>query len=141
MAGSIDVPRYLCVALRRGAPIEGIELPASDSLRDQVSYAVGALENARRRGRTRTTISLSLRPRMPVPASGSPRLNRMSLYSGRSIECARRRSQAVRNEQVVHPQCFNLTQAQVAETRSFGRQFDGGDHAEFTMAPAISFCS
>jgi ABC-type molybdate transport system substrate-binding protein len=34
-------------ALRQGAQIEGVELPASDSLRDQVSYAVGALENAR----------------------------------------------------------------------------------------------
>jgi ABC-type molybdate transport system substrate-binding protein len=33
-------------ALRHGAPTEGVELPASDSLRDQVSYAVGALENA-----------------------------------------------------------------------------------------------
>jgi ABC-type molybdate transport system substrate-binding protein len=36
-------------ALRPGAPIEGVELPASDSLRDEVSYAVGALENARHR--------------------------------------------------------------------------------------------
>ena len=34
-------------ALRQGAQIEGVELPVSDSLRDQVSYAVGALENAR----------------------------------------------------------------------------------------------
>jgi ABC-type sulfate transport system substrate-binding protein len=36
-------------ALRHGAPVEGVELPASDSLRDAVSYAVGALENARHR--------------------------------------------------------------------------------------------
>jgi ABC-type molybdate transport system substrate-binding protein len=36
-------------ALRHGAPIEGVELPASDSLRDEVSYAVGALEKARHR--------------------------------------------------------------------------------------------
>jgi ABC-type molybdate transport system substrate-binding protein len=34
-------------ALRQGAPIEGIELPAADSLRDEVSYATGALQNAR----------------------------------------------------------------------------------------------
>ena len=34
-------------ALRHGAPIEGIELPAADSLRDEVSYATGALQNAR----------------------------------------------------------------------------------------------
>jgi ABC-type molybdate transport system substrate-binding protein len=36
-------------ALRQGAQIEGVELPVSDSLRDAVSYAVGALENARHR--------------------------------------------------------------------------------------------
>ncbi len=36
-------------ALRQGAQIEGVELPASDSLRDKVSYTVGALENARHR--------------------------------------------------------------------------------------------
>jgi ABC-type molybdate transport system substrate-binding protein len=36
-------------ALRQGAEIEGVELPASDSLRDKVSYTVGALENARHR--------------------------------------------------------------------------------------------
>jgi ABC-type molybdate transport system substrate-binding protein len=36
-------------ALRRGAQIEGVELPVSDSLRDEVSYTVGALENARHR--------------------------------------------------------------------------------------------
>ena len=36
-------------ALRHGAPIEGVELPASDSLRDQVSYAVGGLEGAAHR--------------------------------------------------------------------------------------------
>jgi hypothetical protein len=47
----------------------------------------------------------------------------------------------MRSQQAVHPQCFNLTQEQVAETRSFGPQFDGGDHAEFTIAAAISFCS
>jgi ABC-type molybdate transport system substrate-binding protein len=36
-------------ALRQGVPIEGVELPAADSLRDQVSYAAGALQNARHR--------------------------------------------------------------------------------------------
>lgn len=36
-------------ALRQGDQIEGAELPVSDSLRDQVSYAVGALENGRHR--------------------------------------------------------------------------------------------
>jgi ABC-type molybdate transport system substrate-binding protein len=36
-------------ALRQGVPIEGVELPAADSLRDQVSYATGALQNARHR--------------------------------------------------------------------------------------------
>jgi ABC-type molybdate transport system substrate-binding protein len=36
-------------AQRQGAPIEGIELPAADSLRDEVSYAIGALQNARHR--------------------------------------------------------------------------------------------
>jgi ABC-type sulfate transport system substrate-binding protein len=36
-------------ALRQGAPIEGLELPAADSLRDTVSYATGALQNARHR--------------------------------------------------------------------------------------------
>jgi ABC-type sulfate transport system substrate-binding protein len=34
-------------AQRQGAQIEGVELPASDSMRDEVSYTVGALENAR----------------------------------------------------------------------------------------------
>lgn len=36
-------------ALRQGIPVEGVELPAADSLRDQVSYATGALQNARHR--------------------------------------------------------------------------------------------
>ncbi|THD59583.1 MAG: ABC transporter substrate-binding protein [Bradyrhizobium sp.] len=34
-------------ALRHGAQIETVELPAADSLRDEVSYAVGALQNSR----------------------------------------------------------------------------------------------
>ena len=34
-------------ALRQGAAIEGVELPAADSLRDEVFYAAGALRNAR----------------------------------------------------------------------------------------------
>ena len=36
-------------ALRHGAPIEAVELPPADSLRDEVSYAVGALLNSRHR--------------------------------------------------------------------------------------------
>jgi ABC-type molybdate transport system substrate-binding protein len=36
-------------ALRHGAPIEAVELPPADSLRDEVSYAVGALQNSRHR--------------------------------------------------------------------------------------------
>jgi ABC-type molybdate transport system substrate-binding protein len=34
-------------ALRQGAAIEAVELPAADSLRDEVFYAIGPLENAR----------------------------------------------------------------------------------------------
>jgi ABC-type molybdate transport system substrate-binding protein len=34
-------------ALRHGAAVDAVELPAADSLRDEVSYAVGALENGR----------------------------------------------------------------------------------------------
>jgi ABC-type molybdate transport system substrate-binding protein len=34
-------------AQRQGAQIEGVELPVSDSMRDEVSYTAGALENAR----------------------------------------------------------------------------------------------
>jgi ABC-type molybdate transport system substrate-binding protein len=34
-------------ALRHGAQVEAVELPSVDSLRDEVSYAVGALENSR----------------------------------------------------------------------------------------------
>ena len=34
-------------ALRQGAQVEAVELPALDSLRDEVSYAIGALENSR----------------------------------------------------------------------------------------------
>ncbi len=34
-------------ALRHGAQVEAVELPAADSLRDEVSYAIGALENGR----------------------------------------------------------------------------------------------
>jgi ABC-type sulfate transport system substrate-binding protein len=52
-------------ALRQGAQIKGVELPPSDSLRDKVSYTIGAL---------RRVISRSLRPkshRMPTPGSGS----------------------------------------------------------------------
>ena len=36
-------------ALRDGAQIEGIELPAADSLRDEVSYAIAALSNSARK--------------------------------------------------------------------------------------------
>jgi ABC-type molybdate transport system substrate-binding protein len=34
-------------ALRHGAQVEAVELPAADSLRDEVSYAIGALQNGR----------------------------------------------------------------------------------------------
>ncbi len=34
-------------ALRQGAQVEAVELPSADSLRDEVSYAIGALENSR----------------------------------------------------------------------------------------------
>lgn len=34
-------------ALRHGAQIEAVELPPADSLRDEVSYAIGALQNSR----------------------------------------------------------------------------------------------
>lgn len=34
-------------ALRQGAGIEAVELPPANSLRDEVSYAIGALENSR----------------------------------------------------------------------------------------------
>jgi ABC-type molybdate transport system substrate-binding protein len=34
-------------ALRQGAQVEAVELPAVDSLRDEVSYAIGSLENGR----------------------------------------------------------------------------------------------
>jgi ABC-type molybdate transport system substrate-binding protein len=34
-------------ALRQGAQVETVELPAVDSLRDEVSYVIGALENSR----------------------------------------------------------------------------------------------
>lgn len=36
-------------ALRHGAQVEAVELPAADSLRDEVSYAIGALQNGRHR--------------------------------------------------------------------------------------------
>jgi ABC-type molybdate transport system substrate-binding protein len=36
-------------ALRHGAEVEAVELPPVDSLRDEVSYAIGALENSRHR--------------------------------------------------------------------------------------------
>jgi ABC-type molybdate transport system substrate-binding protein len=36
-------------ALRHGASVDAVELPAADSLRDEVSYAVGALDNGRHR--------------------------------------------------------------------------------------------
>jgi ABC-type molybdate transport system substrate-binding protein len=36
-------------ALRHGAQVEAVELPAADSLRDEVSYAVGTLQNSRHR--------------------------------------------------------------------------------------------
>ena len=34
-------------ALRDGAPVDAVELPPADSLRDEVSYAIGALSNGR----------------------------------------------------------------------------------------------
>jgi ABC-type molybdate transport system substrate-binding protein len=33
-------------AMRHGAPVDAVELPAADSLRDEVSYAVGTLESS-----------------------------------------------------------------------------------------------
>ena len=36
-------------AVRDGAQVEGIELPPADSLRDEVSYAIGALTDSRRK--------------------------------------------------------------------------------------------
>jgi ABC-type molybdate transport system substrate-binding protein len=36
-------------ALRQGAEVEAVELPAADSLRDEVFYAIGPLDNARHR--------------------------------------------------------------------------------------------
>jgi ABC-type molybdate transport system substrate-binding protein len=36
-------------ALRQGAEVDAVELPVADSLRDEVSYAVGPLENAKHR--------------------------------------------------------------------------------------------
>jgi ABC-type molybdate transport system substrate-binding protein len=36
-------------AKRQGAKVEGVQLPPADSLRDEVSYAIGALENGRHR--------------------------------------------------------------------------------------------
>ena len=33
--------------LRKGAQVEAVELPVADSVRDEVSYAIGALENSR----------------------------------------------------------------------------------------------
>jgi Bacterial extracellular solute-binding protein len=38
---------FFMEALRQGAQVEAVELPALDSLRDEVSYAIGALENGR----------------------------------------------------------------------------------------------
>jgi ABC-type molybdate transport system substrate-binding protein len=37
-------------ALRQDAQVEAVELPSVDSLRDEVSYAIGALENGRHKG-------------------------------------------------------------------------------------------
>ena len=37
-------------AMRQGAQVEALELPAVDSLRDEVSYAIGALDNSRHKG-------------------------------------------------------------------------------------------
>ncbi len=34
-------------AQRHGAPVDAVELPVSDSLRDEVSYAIGALDNSK----------------------------------------------------------------------------------------------
>ena len=36
-------------ALRHGARVDAVELPPADSLRDEVSYAIGALQNGRHR--------------------------------------------------------------------------------------------
>jgi hypothetical protein len=49
---------------------------------------------------------------------------------------------ALENEHEASSACPNLMQAQLAGIRAAcGAQRDGGDHAEFTMAPAISFHS
>jgi ABC-type molybdate transport system substrate-binding protein len=34
-------------ARRHGAEVDAVELPVSDSLREEVSYAIGALDNSR----------------------------------------------------------------------------------------------
>jgi len=37
-------------AVREGAPVEGVQLPPADSLRDEVAYAIGPLRNSPRAG-------------------------------------------------------------------------------------------
>jgi len=37
-------------AVREGAPVEGVQLPPADSLRDEVAYAIGPLRNSSRAG-------------------------------------------------------------------------------------------
>ena len=49
-------------ALRHGAQVEAVELPAADSLRDEVSYAIGALENGTAQSKMPHPILLSLPP-------------------------------------------------------------------------------
>jgi ABC-type molybdate transport system substrate-binding protein len=49
-------------ALRHGAPVEAVELPAVDSLRDDVSYAVGALASSRHKANAESYLAFLAGP-------------------------------------------------------------------------------
>ena len=104
-------------ALRQGAAIEGVELPASTACVTRCRMP-SAHWRTPRTARMRSTISRSLQPRprrTPMPASGSSRRNRTNSRSSRSIEFGRSGLRATR-ERVVPSPCIDLTQALVAAT-------------------------
>ena len=128
-------------ALRQGIPIEGVELPAADSLRDQVSYATGALQNARHRANAddylaflATNVAQDAYARFGFVKEQGPR----SWSSSRSIEDAGAPcfklmqtdagSRTVERLLLGRLQIAKLPSARPVKARS-------SNHAEFTLGP------
>ena len=67
-------------AVREGAPVEGVQLPTADSLRDEVAYAIGPLRNSPRASAAATYLKFL------VSAEGQAVYARYGFVSGTADE-------------------------------------------------------